>query len=100
VLPTREELAVILGVGRSCLVLQGFRAEGILDTGRATVTVRNIGLLHRKSSRRACAASRWRTDQRAPGIDWRLRPHSAHTRSITGVRTEALPVTGSVGLPP
>ncbi|MGY2933701.1 hypothetical protein ACVWZ6_003303 [Bradyrhizobium sp. GM6.1] len=63
VLLTREELAVILSAGRSCLVLQGFRAEGILDTGRGTVTVRNIGLLHRKSIRRACAASRWRTDQ-------------------------------------
>ncbi|MGY4413204.1 hypothetical protein ACVWW4_004940 [Bradyrhizobium sp. LB7.1] len=34
------------------------------------------------------------------GIDSRLRPHSAHTRSITGVCTEALPVTESVGLPP
>lgn len=57
VLLTHEELAVILGVGRSYAsrVLQGFRAEGILDTGRGTVTVRDIGLLHRKS----CQCNRW-----------------------------------------
>ena len=57
VLLTHEELAVILGVARSYAsrVLQGFRAEGILDTGRGTVTVRDIGLLHRKS----CQCNRW-----------------------------------------
>lgn len=48
VLLTHEELAVILGVGRSYAsrVLQGFRAEAFWIRAVA-VTVRNIGLLHR-----------------------------------------------------
>ena len=57
VLITHEEFAAVLGVGRSYAsrVLQGFKAEGMLDTGRGTVTVRNIALLNRKS----CQCNRW-----------------------------------------
>jgi CRP-like cAMP-binding protein len=50
---THEQFAVLLGVGRSYAsrVLQGFRAEGILDTSRGTVRVRHGELLRRKSCR-------------------------------------------------
>lgn len=57
VLLTHEQFAAILGVGRSYAsrVLQRLKAEGIVDTGRGTVTVHDIELLHRKS----CECNRW-----------------------------------------
>jgi len=40
---THEQLATLLGVGRSYAsrVLQSFRAEGVLDTRRGSILVRN-----------------------------------------------------------
>lgn len=50
---THEELATLLGVGRSYTsrVLQGFKTEGILETRRGALLVRNIGLLRSRSCR-------------------------------------------------
>ncbi|TYL82168.1 Crp/Fnr family transcriptional regulator [Bradyrhizobium rifense] len=54
---THEQFAALLGVGRSYAsrVLQGFKADGILDTARGTVMVRDIALLRRKS----CECNMW-----------------------------------------
>ena len=54
---TQEQFAGILGVGRSyaSLVLQEFKAAGILETARGTITVRDLGALHRRS----CQCNSW-----------------------------------------
>jgi hypothetical protein len=54
---THEQFAGVLGVGRSYAsrVLQGFKAVGILETARGTVTVRDVDALHR----RACKCDNW-----------------------------------------
>ncbi|APG07208.1 Crp/Fnr family transcriptional regulator [Bradyrhizobium japonicum] len=45
---THEQLATLLGVGRSYAsrVLQSFKAEGVLDTRRGAILVRNLDGLH------------------------------------------------------
>ena len=46
---TQEQLAAMLGVGRSYIsrVVQGMRARGVLETRRGGVSVRNMDELHR-----------------------------------------------------
>jgi len=48
---THEQLATLLGVGRSYAsrVIQTFRAEGILDTKRGAFLVRDFDALKRRS---------------------------------------------------
>ena len=48
---TQEQLASMLGVGRSYIsrVVQGMRARGVLETRRGGVSVLNMGELHRLS---------------------------------------------------
>jgi hypothetical protein len=50
---THEQLATLLGVGRSYAsrVIQSFKAEGVLETRRGTILVRNPGVLHRRACR-------------------------------------------------
>ena len=48
---THEQLATLLGVGRSYTsrVIQGFKAEGVLETRRGSILVRNPDVLRRRS---------------------------------------------------
>jgi hypothetical protein len=48
---THEQLATLLGVGRSYTsrVIQAFKAEGILETGRGSILVRNRDALQRRA---------------------------------------------------
>jgi hypothetical protein len=48
---THEQLATLLGVGRSYAsrVIQTFKAEGILETRRGAIVVRNLEALQRRS---------------------------------------------------
>lgn len=50
---THEQLALTLGVGRSYAsrVMRSFKEEGILETRRGSVVVRDIGLLHERACR-------------------------------------------------
>jgi len=48
---THEQLATLLGVGRSYIsrVMQTFKAEGVLETRRGSILVRNRGALRRRA---------------------------------------------------
>ena len=48
---THEQLATLLGVGRSYTsrVIQTFKAEGILDTRRGSILVRNRDALQKRA---------------------------------------------------
>ncbi|MGY3239984.1 hypothetical protein ACVMAJ_006874 [Bradyrhizobium sp. USDA 4448] len=54
---THEQFAGILGVGRSYTsrVLQDFRAAGVLETARGTITVSDLEALHHRS----CSCNTW-----------------------------------------
>jgi CRP-like cAMP-binding protein len=53
ILLTQEQLAAMLGVGRSYAsrVMQSFRAESILETRRGTIAVRDTAALERRACR-------------------------------------------------
>lgn len=66
---TQEQLAGVLGVRRSYAsrVMQTFRAEGVLETQRGTILVRDLAALHRKS----CQCNDWvkkHFDEALPGV--------------------------------
>ena len=48
---THEQLATLLGVGRSYIsrVMQTFKAEGVLDTRRGSILIRNRGALRARA---------------------------------------------------
>ena len=50
---THEQLATLLGVGRSYAsrVIQTFKAEGVLETRRGAILVRNLDVLRQRSCR-------------------------------------------------
>jgi Crp-like helix-turn-helix domain len=54
---THEELAGLLGIGRTYLtrILQGLKAEGLLDTARGEVRIRNLAALQNRS----CRCNHW-----------------------------------------
>ncbi|MCK1288577.1 Crp/Fnr family transcriptional regulator [Bradyrhizobium sp. 44] len=54
---THERLAGLLGIGRSYLsrVIQGLKAEGILETARGEIRIRDRAALNRRS----CACNLW-----------------------------------------
>ena len=49
--PTHEQLATLLGVGRSYTsrVIQNFKAEGLLETRRGSILIRNPDALRIRS---------------------------------------------------
>lgn len=54
---THEQLAALLGIGRSYAsrVIQGLKAEGVLGTARGQLRIRDLPELHRRS----CQCSSW-----------------------------------------